>query len=92
MCRLCDERQAWRLLSSRRSFLKGVAATGIAAGGLPLFAPRPAAADAPPAGSGLLGPRYVIRSGSVMSLDPNIGDFAQADVPVTMGSTFRGTD
>jgi 5-methylthioadenosine/S-adenosylhomocysteine deaminase len=62
--------------------LKAVAATGIAAGGLPLFARRLAAADAPPIDSGQPDRRYVIRSGSVMSLDSSIGDFAQADVLV----------
>jgi 5-methylthioadenosine/S-adenosylhomocysteine deaminase len=33
-------------------------------------------------GSGQPGQRYVIRGGSVMSLDPSIGDFPQADVLV----------
>jgi 5-methylthioadenosine/S-adenosylhomocysteine deaminase len=59
-------------------------ATGVAAAGLPLFAARPAAADGgdPPLDSGRPGRRYVIRGGSVMSLDPQVGDFAQADVLV----------
>jgi 5-methylthioadenosine/S-adenosylhomocysteine deaminase len=82
MCRLCDERRARKHLSSRRSFLKGAVATGFAAAGLNLFAARPAVADAPPMGSGKPGRRYVIRGGSVMSLDPSIGDFPQADVLV----------
>ena len=67
---------------SRRHFLKGAAATGISAAGLTLFGPRPAAADEPPMDSGKLGRRYIIRGGSVMSLDPQVGDFAQADVLV----------
>jgi cytosine/adenosine deaminase-related metal-dependent hydrolase len=73
---------------SRRNFLKGAAAAGIAAsGGLNLFAPRPAAAQLanysdPPQNSGAPGSRYVIRGGAVMSMDPAVGDFAQADVLV----------
>ena len=82
MCRLCDEGKPQNHFGSRRNFFKGVAATGIAAASLNLFAPRPAAADDPPIDSSELGRRYVIRGGSVMSLDPNVGDFAQADVLV----------
>jgi 5-methylthioadenosine/S-adenosylhomocysteine deaminase len=82
MCRLCDERRARKHLGSRRSFLKGAVATGFAAAGLNLFATRPAMADDPPIGSGEPGRRYIIRGGSVMSLDPSIGDFPQADVLV----------
>ena len=72
---------------SRRDFLKGAAAAGVAAAGLNLFAPRPAAAQladavAAPEASGRPGRRYVIRGGAVMSMDPRVGDFAQADVLV----------
>src|SRR5213078_2248117 len=69
---------------SRRDFLKATAAAGVAAAGFNPFAARPAAADGgdPPADSGRPGRRYIIRSGSVMSLDPNVGDFPQADVLV----------
>src|SRR5262249_21685224 len=73
------------------NFLKGAAATGITAAGLNLFAPRPAAAQvatAMPQGTGTTGKRYVIRGGSVMSMDPRVGDFAQADVLVD-GKTIR---
>src|SRR5947207_12217482 len=48
------------------------------------LAARPAVAgggDSPP-DSGRPGRRYVIRGGSVMSVDPKVGDFAQADVLV----------
>src|SRR6516225_10488152 len=38
--------------------------------------------------SGVPGRRYVIRGGSVMSLDPNVGDLAQANVLVE-GKTIR---
>jgi 5-methylthioadenosine/S-adenosylhomocysteine deaminase len=84
MCKLCDEGVPQNHFGSRRHFLKGAVATGVAAAGLNLFAPRIAAADGgdPPPDSGRLGRRYVIRGGSVMSLDPSIGDFAQADVLV----------
>ena len=84
MCKLCDEGQPRNHFGSRRNFLKGVAATGVAAAGLDLFAARPAAADGgdPPSDSGRPGRRYLIRGGSVMSLDPQVGDFAQADVLV----------
>jgi 5-methylthioadenosine/S-adenosylhomocysteine deaminase len=82
MCRLCIEGRPHKHFGSRRDFLKSAAATGIAAAGLDLFAPRPAAADDPPTDSGRPGRRYVIRGGAVMSLDPKVGDFAQADVLV----------
>jgi cytosine/adenosine deaminase-related metal-dependent hydrolase len=84
MCKLCDEGQLQNHFGSRRNFLKGAAATGVAAAGLNLFAARRAAADDgdPPEDSGRPGRRYVIRGGSVMSMDPKVGDFAQADVLV----------
>jgi 5-methylthioadenosine/S-adenosylhomocysteine deaminase len=82
MCKLCDEGLPQNHFGSRRNFLKGALATGVAAAGLNLFGARPAAADDPPMDSGVPGRRYVIRGGSVMSLDPSVGDFAQADVLV----------
>ena len=88
MCQLCVagfRQKHFKHFSSRRSFLKGAAATSIAAaGGLKLFAPRPAAADAGglPNGTGMPGRRYVLRGGAVMSMDPKVGDFPQADVLV----------
>jgi 5-methylthioadenosine/S-adenosylhomocysteine deaminase len=83
MCKLCDAGFRQNHFGSRRNFLKGAAATGIAAaGGLKLFAPRPAAADAGglPNGTGMPGRRYVLRGGSVMSMDPQVGNFAKGDV------------
>jgi cytosine/adenosine deaminase-related metal-dependent hydrolase len=67
----------------RRDFLKASTATAAAAG-MSLFAARPAAAqgDDAPEDSGRRGRRYVIRGGHVMSMDPKIGDFANADVLV----------
>ena len=85
MCKLCDEGKPQNHFGSRRNFLKGAAATtGVAAAGLNLFAARPAWADfdGAPEDSGRPGRRYVIRGGSVMSMDPKIGDFAVADVLV----------
>ncbi|MBL8346508.1 MAG: amidohydrolase family protein [Rubrivivax sp.] len=100
MCKLCDEghpqtheRQARdtqvpegsRRWDARRGFLKASAATAAAAGGMALFAPRPAQAtenEHEPPHSGHHGRRYLIRGGAVMSMDPAIGDFAQADVLV----------
>jgi cytosine/adenosine deaminase-related metal-dependent hydrolase len=86
MCILCDrgfpQNHAGSQLG-RRDFLKTTAAGGAAAG-LGLFAARPAAAhdDDAPEDSGRRGRRYVIRGGHVMSMDPKIGDFANADVLV----------
>ncbi|MDB5405324.1 MAG: amidohydrolase [Rhodospirillales bacterium] len=85
MCSLCDEGKPQYHSGSRRNFLKGAAATGfVAATGLPLFAVRPARAgfEEAPQDSGRPGRRYVIRGGSVMSMDPQVGDFAEADVLV----------
>ena len=84
MCKLSDQRNPHNHFASRRDFLKGTAATGAAAAGLSLFAARSAVADDGdlPEGTGKLGRRYVIRGGSVMSMDPKVGDFVQADVLV----------
>jgi 5-methylthioadenosine/S-adenosylhomocysteine deaminase len=88
MCRLCAAGFRQNHFDSRRNFLKGAAATGFAATGLNLFAPRPAAADDGPQGSGFPGRRYVIRNGAVMTMDPSVnkndpvGGFTQADVLV----------
>src|SRR5512141_728606 len=83
MCVFCQKGIFQKHVPSRRNFLKGAAATGVAASALNLFAPRPAAAQQnadPPQGAGGPGKRYVIRGGSVMSMDPAVGDFPQADV------------
>ena len=88
MCILCNQGMLRNHFGSRRNFLKGAAATGVAAASLNLFEPRPASAQFqaggdPPQDSGKPYRRYVIRGGSVMSMDyPNVGDFAQADVLV----------
>jgi 5-methylthioadenosine/S-adenosylhomocysteine deaminase len=88
MCKLCYLGMLRNHSGSRRNFLKGAAAAGVAtASGLNLFSPRPAAAQFgspanPPQDSGKPGRRYVIRGGMVMSMDPAVGDFVQADVLV----------
>src|SRR5262245_35546994 len=89
MCILCNRGMLRNHFGSRRSFLKGAAATGAVAAGANLFAARPAAADdrdgGPPEGSGRPGRRYVIRNGAVMTMDPsmpNRGEFPKADVLV----------
>ena len=94
MCKLCQKGMLQNHFGSRRNFLKGAAAAGVAAAGLNLFASRPAAAQFagradPPEDTGRPGRRYVIRGGSVMSMDPRVGDFAEADVLV-QGKTILG--
>src|SRR5438046_5507170 len=87
MCKLCDEGKpqdhTGPLRDSRRDFLKVAATTGVAAAALNLFAARPAAAslakEDPPSDSGKPGRRYIIRGGSVMSMDPTVGDFPKGD-------------
>jgi cytosine/adenosine deaminase-related metal-dependent hydrolase len=89
MCKLCDEGKpqdhTGSLRDSRRDFLKVSTATAIAAAAVN-FLSAPAAAsqakDDPPSDSGKPGRRYIIRNGSVMSMDPSVGDFAKADVLV----------
>jgi len=85
MCQLCREGRLQAHFGSRRQFLKGVAAVGVAAAGMNLFSARRAMAADPPLEAGRPGMRYVIRGGSVMSMDPKVGDFAKADVLVEGG-------
>ena len=88
MCKMCDggkpQDHSDSLRASRRDFLKVSTATAVAATGLNLLTAPPAAAqgasDAVPSDSGRPGRRYLIRGGSVMSMDPSVGDFPQADV------------
>src|SRR3989441_6999758 len=88
MCKLCDEGKPQDHTGSqlgRRDFLKASTATAAAAAGISLFAARPARADdrdEAPEDSGRRGRRYVIPGGHVTSMDPKVGDFAQADVLV----------
>ncbi|HEY6514021.1 MAG TPA: amidohydrolase family protein [Burkholderiaceae bacterium] len=82
MCRLCDQGLPQDHSGSRRHFLKTAAATGVAASALDLLMAQPASAhgDREPEDSGEHGRRYLIRGGAVMSMDPKVGDFEQADV------------
>ena len=86
MCKLCDEGIPQHHSTSRRDFLKATAASGVAAAGAgaDLFAPRPAEAHGAdvPHDTGRRGRRYIIRGGAVMSMDPAVGDFPEADVLV----------
>jgi len=84
MCKLCDDGIPQNHSSSRRDFLKATVGTGVAAAGVNLFAARPAAArdEDEPEDTGRRGRRYIIRGGSVMSMDSQVGDFAKADVLV----------
>ena len=84
MCELCDAGIPQNHSSSRRDFLKATVGTGVAAAGVNLFAARPAAArdEDEPEDTGRRGRRYIIRGGSVMSMDPQVGDFAKGDVLV----------
>src|SRR5262249_44815383 len=85
---MCDEARredhTATLRASRRDFLK-VSTAATAAAGLGLLS-KPAVADGakedPPSDTGKPGRRYIIRGGSVMSMDPNVGNFAKADVLV----------
>ncbi len=67
---------------SRRGFMKTAAAGAALGSAAALFGARPARAQtaAPPPGTGAR--RYVIRGGAVLSMDPGVGDFADADVLV----------
>jgi cytosine/adenosine deaminase-related metal-dependent hydrolase len=70
-------------MATRRGFLAGAAAAGaVGIAGASLFAPRPSTAQVgiAPQSTGRTGSRYVIRGGSVMTMDG--GEFAQADVVV----------
>jgi len=81
MCQLCLRRSQAHF-TSRRQFLKGAAAVGLSAAGMNLFSSRRAIAADPPTEAGRHGMRYVLRGGSVMSLDAKVGDFPKADVLV----------
>jgi len=88
MCWLCDAGKPQKHPESqlgRRDFLK-LSSAGAAAAAGASFLNAPAAQahdeDDPPHDSGRPGRRYVIRGGAVMSMDPQVGNFANADVLV----------
>ena len=78
MCILCNQGRPQHPYFSRRNFLKGATAIGAAS----LFAPRPARAtdDGPPRDSGRPGRRYLIKGGSIMSMDYRVQDLPRGDV------------
>lgn len=83
MCRLCDEGRPQLGCETRRDFLKTSMAVGAAAAASALLAAGPARAQGAPAGTGEEGRRVLIRGGHVLSMDPQVGDFAEADVLVS---------
>lgn len=89
MCQRCDEGMpqdhTTPLGPSRRDFLKASSAAAVSAAGMSFLSASPAEAKpdgGPPADTGARRRRYVIRGGHVMSMDPQVGDFAQGDVLV----------
>ena len=89
MCKRCDEGMpqdhTTSLGRSRRDFLKASSAAAVSAAGMSFLSASPAEAKpdgGPPADTGARRRRYVIRGGHVMSMDPQVGDFAQGDVLV----------
>ena len=85
MCTLCDEGIPQRHPTSRRDFLKATAATGVAAAGLDLFAAASGRGTTtrirPTTPAGAAGATS-FAAAAVMSMDPQVGDFPQADVLV----------
>ena len=91
MCKLCDVGRPQDHWNPRRGFLKAAAASGVAAGsvaasGLSLFASAASAHgdsggdNEMPEHSGRPGRRLLIKNGSVMSMDPAVGNFVEGDV------------
>jgi 5-methylthioadenosine/S-adenosylhomocysteine deaminase len=98
MCVLCDRGKPQLHSTSRRNFLKGTAATGLAAGATGLFGSSAEAQGHnvnPPPQTGRPGRRYVIRNGYVMTMEPgtpgansSFGEFTEGDVLVE-GKTIK---
>jgi len=98
MCILCDRGKPELHSTSRRGFLKGTAATGLAAGAMGLFGSSAEAQGHnvnPPPHTGRPGRRYVIRNGYVMTMEPgtpgansSFGEFIEGDVLVE-GKTIK---
>jgi cytosine/adenosine deaminase-related metal-dependent hydrolase len=98
MCILCDRGKPQLHSTSRRNFLKGTAATGLAAGAMALFGPSAEAQGHnvnPPPHTGEPGRQYVIRNGYVMTMEPgtpgansSFGEFIEGDVLVE-GKTIK---
>jgi 5-methylthioadenosine/S-adenosylhomocysteine deaminase len=84
MCKLCEQGHPQAHGESRRTTKAAAASAATAASAMGILDREPASADHgdAPEHSGHAGRRYVIRHGSVMSMDSAIGDFAEADVLV----------
>lgn len=86
MCKLCDEAASRAATtddesggSTRRDVLKTsvAAGAGLALAAVPAFAQE---GEGPPEGIGMPGRRVLIKGGYVLSMDPQVGDFAPGDV------------
>src|SRR6267142_323337 len=98
MCILCDRGKPQLPSTSRRSFLKATAVTGLAAGATGLFGSSAEAQGHnvnPPPHAGRPGRRYVIRNGYVLTMeagtpgaDSSFGEFVEGDVLVE-GKTIK---
>ena len=84
MCKLCDAGNPQDHSLDRRDFLRGAVAAGTVAAGAAALSSTQANAQgiSAPAETGMAGRRYVIRGGAVLSMDPAVGDFDEADVLV----------
>jgi hypothetical protein len=81
MCRLCDQGRPPVDCESRRDFLKASLVAGAAAASV-FAATGVASAQETPKATGEDGRRVLIRGGHVLSMDPEVGDFAGGDVLV----------
>jgi cytosine/adenosine deaminase-related metal-dependent hydrolase len=98
MCVLCDRGKPQIPSTSRRSFLKATAVTGLAAGATGLFGSSVEAHGHnvnPPPQTGRPGRRYVIRNAYVLTMEPgtpgadsSFGEFIEGDVLVE-GKTIK---
>ncbi len=79
MCIYCESGQSLGGGESRRDFLKTSMLVGAAAAASG-FLSGSAQAQETPAGTGTEGRRVLIKGGHVLSMDPAVGDFDQADV------------
>lgn len=82
MCKFCDAGRTPVDCESRRNFLKASMVVGAAAA-TGFLATRAANAQEMPSDTGEEGRRILIRGGHVLSMDPNVGDFAEADVLIS---------
>jgi 5-methylthioadenosine/S-adenosylhomocysteine deaminase len=82
MCIYCGSARPLLGNPGRRDFLKASVAVGAAAAS-GFMAVSAANAQEMPSGSGDEGRRILIRGGHVLSMDPDVGDFEQADVLIS---------